>query len=66
MEEVVKKLITKLELLRKENEVLKARNGPLGEDMAPSQSKMEAHSAKVSKPPHDLRSLMDKYEEMVN
>ena len=36
MEEIIKKLTIEVDSLRKENEVLKAKNGPSGEDTTPS------------------------------
>ncbi|XP_040996195.1 uncharacterized protein LOC121242392 [Juglans microcarpa x Juglans regia] len=77
MEEIMKRLTTEVDSLRKENEALKSRNGPSGEDATRNQVDrvdMEANSAGVGKGHqedeetkrlhHDVCSLMDKYEEM--
>lgn len=50
MEEVVRKLNVELEALRKENEVLKVKHSPLGDDQG-QRVETKAHNAGTRKTP---------------
>lgn len=77
IEENLRKITLEIGTLQSENEVLKQHNAGSREDTAPSHNKQaEAKSQSIGKPifyddekkrmHHDLRSLMDNYEEMAN
>lgn len=76
VEDILKKVIVELEALQRKNEALKRRNVMSREDPRPSQDDREEEESQSTCKPlnnedeknknmyHDLRNLMDKYEEM--